>query len=83
MVQVSVFNEGMLDNDFASISNCGFSPMAIICAIIVALVMMLFTWGLGLRKFKKGSPLWWGIAVRLLEWFAILHFGLNASLLGN
>jgi hypothetical protein len=57
VVQISVFNEeGVLDNDFASISNCGFSPIAIICAVFVALVMMLITCGLGLRKFRKGSP---------------------------
>jgi hypothetical protein len=57
VVQVSVFDEqGVLDNNYASISNCGFSPMAIICAVIVAFVMILFTCGLGLRKFNMGSP---------------------------
>ncbi|KUJ15888.1 uncharacterized protein LY89DRAFT_98157 [Mollisia scopiformis] len=57
VVQISVFDEyGVLDNDFASISNCGFSPVSIICAIIVAGVMMIITVGLGFRRLKKGSP---------------------------
>ncbi|KAE9373243.1 hypothetical protein N431DRAFT_226530 [Stipitochalara longipes BDJ] len=57
VVQVSVFDEfGVLDNNFASISNCGFSPMSIICAVIVAGVMMVITVGLGLRGLKKGGP---------------------------
>ena len=57
LVQVSVFDEqGVLDNNYASISNCGFSPMSIICAIIVAGVMIAITVGLGFRGLKKGCP---------------------------
>ena len=57
VVDVSVYNEdGTLNTDLGSINNCGFSPLAMICTLIMALLLTFVTCGLGLRKFNVNSP---------------------------
>ncbi|MCJ1378955.1 hypothetical protein MMC17_002054 [Xylographa soralifera] len=57
VVDVSVYNEdGTLNTDLGSITNCGFSPLAMICTLVMASLLTLVTCGLGLRKFKDLSP---------------------------
>lgn len=52
VVEVSAFNEdGTLNTGWGSISNCGFSPLAMICAMVLAVVMMLLTIILRMRRF--------------------------------
>jgi hypothetical protein len=57
VVEVSAFNEdGTLNTGWGSISNCGFSPLAMICAMVLTVIMMLLTIILGMRRFPAKSP---------------------------
>lgn len=57
VVDISAYNEdGSLNTQYGSINNCGFSPLAMICSLIMALILTFLTCGLGLRKCKEGSP---------------------------
>ena len=57
VVDISAYNEdGTLNTYLGSITNCGFSPLAMICTLVTASLLTLVTCGLGLRKFKDQSP---------------------------
>lgn len=57
VVEVTVFDGyGNLEQNWGSISNCGFSPIAMIFAVVAAALLMIITFALGFRKFKDGSP---------------------------
>lgn len=57
VVDVAVYSEGgYYDDNFASISNCGFSPLAIICSLATMGVMLLLLLGLSLRRFPALGP---------------------------
>lgn len=57
VVDILISNEnGMPDFNRDSILNCGFSPLAVTCALVVILVMFLAIIILGLIKLPRGSP---------------------------
>jgi hypothetical protein len=44
VVEVSAFNEdGILNTGWGSISNCAFSPLAMICVMVLAVITILLT----------------------------------------
>ena len=56
MVQITQYDtEGNLDPAHHE-SNCGYSPIAIICALVTGVLLATSAVFLGLRKFKAGSP---------------------------
>jgi hypothetical protein len=57
VVDVAVYDEGgFYDNNFASISNCGFSPLAVICSVIMVGLLLLILFGLAMRRFPARGP---------------------------
>ncbi|KAH9212358.1 hypothetical protein DL95DRAFT_464087 [Leptodontidium sp. 2 PMI_412] len=67
VVQISIYNKDgtpvpdSTSNDdstsrYAHLSNCGYSPIAIIFSVIAAVVLLLLAIGFYLRRFPAGSP---------------------------
>lgn len=52
----TVNEDGSPNRGSGNVSNCGFSPIAILFAMIIALVLMFSTIALGARRFPPGSP---------------------------
>jgi hypothetical protein len=57
VVQLVIYNKnGMPDTQWETLSNCGYSPFAIICSIVAAVVLLLTAFIFMLRRFPAGSP---------------------------
>lgn len=51
-----VFNPAVAYNDFSKVSNCGYSPIAIICSVVAAGILLLSAVVFMLRRFPAGAP---------------------------
>jgi hypothetical protein len=57
VVQIVMYNkDGTPDFDYPTISNCGYSPIAIICSLVAALLLVISVIDTMLRRFPAGAP---------------------------
>jgi hypothetical protein len=57
VVQLDIYNKnGKPDTQWQTLSNCGYSPIAIICSVVTAVVLLLSALIFMLRRFPAGSP---------------------------
>jgi hypothetical protein len=57
VVQMVIYNKnGLPDTDVPVLSNCGYSPIAIICSVVAAILLLLSALITMMRRFPAGAP---------------------------